>query len=331
MKLHDLPDWRECLENIRALVDYSNLQSRFSFPEEGFEEDSDEVLGIVAQVSNDIDDLIGEGMLQAVVSRPPEEASRELVQFADELRGLRPRADVESQGGGAASSYKKLFEVVTETQAGLPALVETFQRYSQGRYDTCKRSLDLLKQAKDIFAQDEEAALGLVGEAGCLYLRGLETESFDEGETLHPMSETLDYWLRALAGVMEGISQRVDEYPLGEVELAHDKWQKPDDVERIEYKRGKLARLGVTDPDLQALLLPLFDARTEAFTESEEKAILEAGPRVVPALVGIADDCDSSLASSVSGGRGGHQSSAVARRPARGRGRARPAQDTSDH
>ena len=305
MRLHELSDWRECLEGIRSLVDYSTFRARFEGRDEVYDEedDGDGNIEIIADVSNEIDDLIAEGMLHAVVSLPPEEAGQHLVQFADELLSLRPGTDVEPQDGEAAESYRELFELLEETKLGLPALVETFRLYSQGQYDPCgKGSLDLLKEARQILRKDEQAALRLVGEVGCLYLRGLEDGDFYEGVALHPMGEPLSHWVEALSSIADSISEQIDEYPLGEVELARDQWRNPDDSERIEYKRGKLDRLGIAEPDLQRLLLPLYKASDSDLSPAEKSAITAAGPRVASGLSAIAGDRESVLQCSVSGG-----------------------------
>ncbi len=296
MKIRDLRDWRSCLKTIRQRLDYSNFKAVAGESEETI---SDRVLDL----SDETDQEIAEGMLHTVVSLPQQEVSTQLEEFAAELAKLQPDPAAEIESGYVAEAYRELCDGLAPIQQGLPAVVETFKAYAEGRYEPNKETLDVLRDAQEKVRSEPQIALRLVGEAGCLYLRGLgDLDSLSLEDGIQPPKEPLADWIEAVAGVLWPISETLEEYPIGEVELERDRWLAPGDEERIEYKKGKLARLGIAEPEVQALLLPLLAPTDQRLSEADSNAIIAAGPKVVPALIAIAGDGDSQLESSTSGG-----------------------------
>jgi len=296
MRIRDLRDWRSCLESIRQRLDYSNFKAAAGETEE---EDMDRALAL----SGEIDEEIAEGMLHTVISLPLQEASLQLEQFAAELKALQPDPTAETASGFMAEAYKKFCNEVASVQRGLPAVAETFKAYAEGRYDLNEEPLEVLDEAQRKLSTEPQESVRLVGEAACLILRGVA----DEGELwayqeMRQPNELLSAWIDAVANVVDAIVETLEEFPLGEVELARDQRRAPDDEERIEYKRGKLVRLGIVEPEVQELLLALLSAKAQRLSGAERKAIVAAGPKVVGGLIAIAADLDSQMQSSISGG-----------------------------
>lgn len=297
MRIRDLRDWHSCLNSIRQRMDFSHFEATAL----GVEQESAD-LGL--EVSADTDREIAEGMLWAVVSLPqPGEASSQLEQFAAELARLQPDPVARVEGGTVAKAYRELWRDFAQAQRGLPAVVETFRAYAEGRCHLSREPLDVLKDARNQLRTEPHLALKLVGEAGCMCLRGLEdVEDLALHEGMRPPAGVMADWLDVVANVVGCIADNLEEYPLGEVELARDQRRAPDDMRRIEYKKGKLARLGVVEPEIQTVLLPLFARPQQRLSVAERKVIIDAGPRVVPGLIAIASDPDSQLQSSISEG-----------------------------
>lgn len=55
-----------------------------------------------------------------------------------------------------------------------------------------------------------------------------------------------------MVSIVGCIEENLEEFPLGEAELARDQWWAPNDSKRIEFKRGKLARLGIAATPVMA-------------------------------------------------------------------------------
>lgn len=297
MRIRDLRDWQSCLTSIRQWLNYASFKA-------GAREAEEKLADHAWRLSEETDRVIAEGLLHTVLSlSQPAEVSAQLEQFAAELRELQPDPAAGTEGGAVAKAYRECCDALTRVQRGLPAVVEMFKAYAESRCELLKEPRHLLTEARNNLHAEPQVALRLVGEAGCLCLRGLEdVDNISPHEEKRPPQGALADWIAAVAGVVGSIEDGLEEYPLGEVALARDQWRAPDDAQRIEYKKGKLARLDIVAPEVQDLLLPLLAPSDQKLSAAKRRAIIDAGPKVVPGLIAIAGDSEMQFQCSISGG-----------------------------